>query len=246
MRENAKSICLATWNLNNRVGKITFRPEAANAAIALGADVLVFTEYFPQHHHQQFRQVLKDAGWSWQEFSPEPEEKANRTLIVSRLPMEIDYLPRPSFDQQFPANIVAARLIEHGLLVLGVRVPYYEPSSALLSDSWKWLEETAGTVRNTPAVILGDLNVRPSGSPKASSESFHRILGNGWKRAQPAEGSSFPTKDGKGTEIDHVLATEHCRIHSARYVTTVGKFVLACGPSALSDHAALVAHIEVC
>ena len=34
----------ATWNLNNRVGMVGFRPEAANVAIALEADVLVFNE----------------------------------------------------------------------------------------------------------------------------------------------------------------------------------------------------------
>ena len=41
---------IATWNLNNRVGKVRFRPEAASAAIALGADVLVFNEYYPKDH----------------------------------------------------------------------------------------------------------------------------------------------------------------------------------------------------
>ena len=32
---------IATWNLNNRVGKTRFRLDAAEAAIALGVDVLV-------------------------------------------------------------------------------------------------------------------------------------------------------------------------------------------------------------
>jgi len=35
---------LATWNLNNRVGKVPFRPEAAQAAIALDVDLMVLTE----------------------------------------------------------------------------------------------------------------------------------------------------------------------------------------------------------
>jgi hypothetical protein len=53
---------IATWNLNNRVGKVRFRPEAASAAIALGADVLVFNEYYPQEHEPTFVRTLHDAG----------------------------------------------------------------------------------------------------------------------------------------------------------------------------------------
>lgn len=41
-----------------------FRPEAAAAACALDADVLVFTEYFPQDHHQRFLDDLAAAGWT--------------------------------------------------------------------------------------------------------------------------------------------------------------------------------------
>ena len=38
---------IAAWNLNNRVGKVPFRLEAATAAIAVGADIFVFNEYYP-------------------------------------------------------------------------------------------------------------------------------------------------------------------------------------------------------
>ncbi|HEY1861060.1 MAG TPA: hypothetical protein VGG61_11930 [Gemmataceae bacterium] len=87
------SIRLATWNLNNRVGKVRFRPEAAHAAVALGADFIVFTEYFPPKHDRQFCQVLAESGWMHQLISDEPDdpdEKANRTLIASRLPLVRD------------------------------------------------------------------------------------------------------------------------------------------------------------
>lgn len=40
----------ATWNLNNRVGKVRLSPEAANAAIGLGTDVMIFNEYYPQQN----------------------------------------------------------------------------------------------------------------------------------------------------------------------------------------------------
>ena len=78
---------IATWNLNNRVGKVRFRPEAAAAAIALGVDVLVFTEFFPRQHGDKFRATLASAGWTEQLMSAQPSEVANRVLIASKLPL---------------------------------------------------------------------------------------------------------------------------------------------------------------
>lgn len=237
---------LATWNLNNRVGKVPFRPKAARAAIALGADVVVFTEYFPQQHHRQFSSALAIAGWTHQLLSPEPEETANRTLIVSRIPMEPDDLALPYFDRQFPANMVAARLPMAGLRVLGLRVPAYEGGDrALLIKSWEWLEGAAARLRGSPAVILGDLNVRTSSRGATGGAQFRRILESGWTRAAPVGGNSYYGGRGMSSEIDHVLATTYCAIRAAEYVTAVSDFALAGAPSALSDHAALVADIEV-
>src|SRR5687768_7739147 len=106
---------LGTWNLNNRVGKVRFRPEAARAAVALDSDVIVFTEYFPQQNHQQFCHVLAEAGRVHQLVSPEAAEAANRILIVSRLPLERDGLVPPDLDRQFPANVLAVYLPTLGL-----------------------------------------------------------------------------------------------------------------------------------
>jgi len=78
---------IATWNLNNRVGKVRFRPEAASAAIAIGADVLVFNEYYPQEYGTAFCRALHDERWSHQEESKDTAEKANRVLIASRFPL---------------------------------------------------------------------------------------------------------------------------------------------------------------
>ena len=78
---------IATWNLNNRVGKVRFRPEAADAAAALQVDVLILTEFCPQEHEDRFRDVLGSAGMSEQLMSPQPTEVANRVLIASRLPL---------------------------------------------------------------------------------------------------------------------------------------------------------------
>jgi hypothetical protein len=38
---------IATWNINNRVGQTTFRPEAALAVSDLGADLIALTGVLP-------------------------------------------------------------------------------------------------------------------------------------------------------------------------------------------------------
>ena len=41
---------IATWNLNHHAGTRLVRLEAAEEATTLGADVLVFAEFFPREH----------------------------------------------------------------------------------------------------------------------------------------------------------------------------------------------------
>jgi endonuclease/exonuclease/phosphatase family metal-dependent hydrolase len=227
------------------VGKVRFRLEAAYAAVALKADLVVFTEYFPQQQDQKFRAILEASGWTHQLLSRKPEARANRALIASRLPLEQDDLLLPCFDRQFPANIVAARLPTSGLRVLGVRVPAYEAKQRdLLIKSWEWLESTAASLSSEPAVILGDLNIRCSSRDKVGGQHFQRILDSGWTRAAPVGGYSYYGARGVRSEIDHILTTAHCTIRSAECVTAVPDFTLAGSPSSLSDHAALVAEIE--
>src|SRR5580658_2233229 len=97
---------VATWNLNHRAGRGSFHPEAAEVAIALGADVLVFTEYFPRKHEIEFRSTLSNADWTQQLISEQSSEVANRVLIASKLPLAPLTLDPPKFDHQFPANIL--------------------------------------------------------------------------------------------------------------------------------------------
>jgi endonuclease/exonuclease/phosphatase family metal-dependent hydrolase len=236
---------LATWNLNNRVGKVRFRPKAADAAVALGADLVVYTEYFPQQHHQEFCQVLAKSGLENQLLSHEPREIANRTLMASRLFLKRDGLALPDFDEQFRANVVAAHIPTLGLRVLGLRVPAYHPRERdLLLSAWKWLESAAAQLLPAPAVILGDLNVQAAARTGAGA-SLRRIRESGWQRAAPVGGSSYFGRSGARSEIDHVLVTPCCRVRGAEYVVSVGGFALAGTPDALSDHAALVADLEI-
>lgn len=234
---------IATWNLNNRLGRVPFRKEAARAAAALDADVLVLTEYFPQAHHDAFVATLMAEGWSEPLMSWEPSAKANRVLITARVPVERDELSLPKLDQQFPANILAVRLPSSGLRLLGLRVPYYNGDTyARLRPSWEWIETTARCLLPEAAVIVGDLNVAVDSPVRRCGDVFRRILESGWQRAEP-HGVGGYMRGRWHSEIDHLLASPGCVIRDARYVNTAGSFVLAGVGEALSDHSALVADV---
>jgi endonuclease/exonuclease/phosphatase family metal-dependent hydrolase len=237
---------IATWNLNNRVGTVRFRSEAVGAAIALGADVLVFNEYFPQQHEAAFSRALHDAGWPHQEMSRDTGAKANRVLIASRFPLQPLDIPLPDFDRQIPANILCVGVPSVGISIVGVRVPWYEKQTAeLVIKAWEWLESTAATLVNKPSIILGDLNVGLKSNPSRGGDHFRRILQAGWCRATPKGAASFFSDSGQHSEIDHVLGTKFCGFNSARYVTELDGHIFAGGNNAISDHAALLADVTV-
>lgn len=235
---------LCAWNLNNRVGKTRFRPEAAHAAMALGTDTIVFNEFYSGAREAEFRHTLASGGWTSQVISIDTGEKANKVLIVSRYRMEPLALPLPDFDAQFPSNIAGAYFPGTNLRLLGVRVPAYEHAEAhLLKKSWSWLEEAAATLTDTRAVIIGDLNARVTGS-RARPELL-RILASGWTRPQPQGTGSFFGIGGQTLEIDHVLTTAQCHLTDVMYATHAGDHCLAGEDSALSDHAALLCTIAL-
>ena len=236
---------IASWNLNHRVGKTRFRPEAVDAAVALDADVIFFNEYFPRRHGPAFEQRLADAGWCHQIIPDEPAVTANRTIVVSRFPVTDDPLPKPAFDDQFPPNVLAVRLPEEGLRVLAVRIPWYEsPYRKLTLKSWEWLESSAMTMAHDPAIIVGDLNASPRSPPPNGGDHFRRLLGQGWTLATPATGASYWSSKGTTSTLDHLLHTANVHVASASFLTRTGEFQLAGSADALSDHAALVAELH--
>lgn len=236
---------IATWNLNNRAGKVRFRPEAADAAVALGADVLVLTEFFPQEHESRFRDALRRAGLGEQFMSAQPTEVANRVLIASRLPLAPLTIEGPTFDQQFRANIAAVSLPSMGLSIVGVRVPAYGANeSAFLRQAWEWIESTAAMLRHEAAVVLGDLNVSVASPDSRGGGHFRRILASGWQRAVPADAATYFGHGGRTSEIDHILATDRCVLSEAACIKSTGGFTYCDSQGAISDHAALQCRIE--
>jgi len=237
---------IATWNLNNRAGCVPFRPEAARAAIALGADVVVFNEYFPKGEHETFCASLRDAGWLHHEMSLDTGVRANRILIASRMPLEPLEIALPRFDRQFPSNLLGVRIPSIGVSILGVRVPWYGGQSASLTISaWDWLETFAADKQCDPWVILGDMNVGLHSSGSRGGDHFRRILASGWQRATPSGTASFLGARSQTSEIDHILGSPRCEFSNARYITESGGYVFAGGNGSLSDHAALMADVDL-
>ncbi|MBK6865160.1 MAG: endonuclease/exonuclease/phosphatase family protein [Ideonella sp.] len=237
---------IATWNLNNRVGKVRFRPEAARAAIGLDADLLVLTEFYPQEHERAFRTKLEDAGWAHQIMSADMGEVANRVLVASRVRIESLDMELPEFDMQFPSNLIGVHVPSTGLSIVAVRIPAYSGSEkSSLARAWDWLEQTARALRDRPAVILGDLNVASASPASRGGDHFRRILGDGWKRAQPLGGASFYGHGNVRSEIDHILGTKRCEFDDAAYVLESGAFRLSGTANSLSDHAALVCQVKI-
>jgi len=232
---------IATWNLNNRIGKRRFRPEAADAAVALDVDMLVFTEFFPPHVECSFRRTLECAGWRWQLVSVEPTVIANRVLIASRLPLRAIQLELPAFDEEFAPNILAVSC--RGLSIVGVRIPAYN-SGKLLLQAWNWLESTATTIEKCPAVILGDLNVGIT-TRSNPGNALRRMLANGWRRVAPLKAPTFFGYREIKTEIDHILVTQECDTCDPACILEAGGLTLAGAAHAVSDHAALTCDVQV-
>jgi len=239
---------IATWNLNNRVGKVPFRSQAADAAIALGADLIVFTEYYPgtTDVHERFVRRLSDAGWGSSLCSGTTGDGANQVLMVSRIDLQRGRLSAPEFDRHLASNVLLATASPSGLTILGVRIPWYTGKTLpLRAAAWSWLADQASKLIHGPAIILGDLNVSTNSRASTTAGLFSAMLSSGWTRAAPAEGASFYGKGDRRSEIDHILLSPACTATSPRYVATHLHHVLAGGPSALSDHAALVADVSV-
>jgi hypothetical protein len=234
---------IAAWNLNNRVGKVPFRLEAAAAAIAIDADIYVFNEYYPQSQGQAFRAELERAGWVHQALSVETAEKTNRVLIASRLPIAPLPLRMPSFDQQFQANLVGVKILNCDISLLGLRMPWYK-SKALVTCAWDWVEETAASLIAQPSIIIGDLNATEQSSAGRGGEHFRRIIQFGWQRATPS-GSSYFGRDGKTSTIDHLLTTNECLVESSQYITQINEYNVAGQKGGISDHAILIGKIKI-
>jgi endonuclease/exonuclease/phosphatase family metal-dependent hydrolase len=237
---------IATWNLNNRVGRVPFRPEAAKAAMALNADIVVLNEFYPGSREAEFISSFEKQGCHHLETASHPAERTNRVLIASKMPLQRISIDVPTFDNQFASNVLAVADPVSGLSIVGVRVPWYNGKDAgLVHRAWDWLEAAIAELSKSTTVVLGDFNVDLRSPRSRGGEHFRRILDAGWHRAAPPSGGSYFTADGRSSEIDHILGSPLCRFNTAEYVTEAGGYSLAASEGSISDHCALVAELVI-
>lgn len=227
------------WNLNNRVGRMPFRPEAVNAALTVGADVLVFTEFFPQGHLDDFQRELRASGWGHQVLSQEAEVKANRILVASRLPLVARELPPTAVDEHLVSNTLRVQV--GGVLeLLCSRVPTYTGQKR--ANAWDWLAGVASHVRAAgPALLIGDLNTGMAA--KLPVPQFKSLLGH-WRRWQPLGRGSYLGPNGVTSEIDHALTAGQVDA-AAWYVRNTVDHQLADSSDAISDHTGLYVQLDL-
>ncbi len=244
---------IATWNVNHRVGKTTYRSDTAQAVRALNAKLVVLTEYFPREHHEQFVADLSNGsgGFKYCIMSQAPPEDArsNRVLIASKVEIvRVEPSKGPTFDRQFASNMACVEVSETGLQILGIRVPYYnkDDSRVKIEKAWNWIEKAATNLRDKPALILGDLNVRTKSNARGGHQ-FANILDSDWTRMEPQGKGKVKShfRTDSWSEIDHVLHTSGCRVSGAQYVSRAGSHELAGSTNALSDHSAIVFNCRV-
>ena len=232
-------LSIMCWNVNHRTGRTTYYPEAAGAAMATGADVLVFTEFFPQHRLERFTSQLHEGGWVHQALSSNAGVRANQVLVASRRPIVVRELPPSAVDQHLVANTLRLQ-VDGCLELLCARMPTYTGSQR--SAAWDWLTAVANDARQRgKAMLIGDLN---TGLLAATPMPQFLSLCATWNRLQPTGRGSFFGKSGNVSEIDHAL-TSGATDGTAWYVRRAGEFCLAGSDDALSDHAGLFVQLDL-
>lgn len=231
---------LLCWNVNHRLGRTQYRPDAADAAMATGADVLMFTEFFsPGSALEAFTEACVNGGWRHVAIS-EAAGKTNRVLLASKLPFQVLQLPKTTVDEHLSGNALLVRL-DGGMTVFCLRVPTYQGPDR--SAAWNWVRGIARMLLGQPpALLIGDLNTG-LGAKRAVAQ-FAQILESGWTRLQPVGVGSFFGKDGYTSEIDHALVAGAERA-TARYVRYAGAYELAGHERALSDHVAIEVQLDL-
>lgn len=247
-------LSVAAWNVqrlgSNKVQRV------ADASLALGADVLLFSEWKPTNP-VDLGTVLADAGyphqatahWSrWEErgrgtdFDP----MAWGVLAASRWPI-IDVSPEPPSDA--PGSWLEVDLPAFGIRVIGCRVLAYEsPGKAQkYAKYFAWMLDQCRRLDGDRALIAGDLNGHLDGA--RPTQGLAAIVEEGWVDAvgslhRPPP-KSFYRADSTGRNdfclLSPMLAPA---LQSAGHPVQAGEYRL-CGPGGLSDHAPVEATLRL-
>jgi hypothetical protein len=228
------------WNVNHRTFNKPVPSTVATAIGALAPDVLVLTEYVPGSDHSRFCGELLALGMRSILMSPR-EARHDQVLVATRAVGIAAELTGPEIPHA-QSNFLHVRIPEHGIEVIGVRVPMFKHSDDT-DNYWSWLESFMELQMTRPLVVIGDLNVDPARAHSRSAQGLARIERRGWQRPVVADGWSYCSGTGFHSCLDHVLISPQLHVHGSNYVARHEQHAFAGEADAMSDHAALLVTI---
>jgi endonuclease/exonuclease/phosphatase family metal-dependent hydrolase len=233
-----------TWNLNHRAKPRIINHAVSNVVSALSPDIVVFTEYVPGAHHQDFLSGLGMGGLQYS-CMPPFAPKENHVLVVSRVIISEGSIRPPGIGPSVPSNFLHVRAIDDGFDILGLRVPDYSKDPPRRRACWDWIQEVAGSVAQHPFILIGDFNTAPHYQRSKCGDRLAELVNSGWQHAAPNNGGSYWSPQGHEVAIDHAFFTSHFNVKKARYIKDVNGTSLVGEAGALSDHAGLLAEFDL-
>jgi endonuclease/exonuclease/phosphatase family metal-dependent hydrolase len=240
-------LTVATWNVAHRIQLKSIPSVLADVLIAIGADVLVLTEFVDGQAPDRtaLKARLDAAGYAFRMTSSAPA-RHNQVFVASRLPFELGDLKPPTLTSHATSNFLHVRMIDSRIELIGIRVPSYRGGERRAYR--KQLTAILCSAADRPLVVTGDLNEDPFKGTSSGAETVSFTGAEMYSVPRPAGDWSFINLDkvSNRSRIDHVLHTQAVRVHDACYRHEAAGSLLAGPRSAapLSDHAALSFAVE--
>ena len=236
---------IAAWNVAHQIRRRPFPSEIVSAFLALGPDVVVWTEYVPGPDHRRVLADLEVSGFASAHISARAECQ-NQVLVATRAFSRPGAWEAPPLRPQIPSNVLHVDIPGDELQVVGLRVPMFVSGDSAGEHEYRdWLRAQASRWGEQRTVVIGDLNVGPHRAPSWQYRSLMSFETDGWSVVTPDEGWSYKSRRGTTVRIDHAILAPGLRARDARYVAESGGLRLAGKhPPAYSDHAVLLVEVE--
>jgi exonuclease III len=236
---------IASWNLNHRARPRTIPGWIISEVAATKADVMVCTEYVEGKSHRRFVSDLRAAGFLAVNTTPVTPGQ-NQVLIASRASQELGTLRPPSdIDETVPSNALHVSI--SGTHLIGFRMPAFNSSAEHLKRrTWQWVREAAAELRDTPALIVGDMNTQRGDPQRYCGDCIEILLGDGWSEVIPSSGYSWKhARSGTSRRIDYGFASPRLIATNADYSWDfVARNAIAVSKAGIPDHALLLIDVQ--
>lgn len=237
---------LLAWNILHGGGARKM-PLIALAIVEHNPDIVLLTE-FRTTTGGQIRAILAERGLSHQACT-DPPRNTNGILLASRSPLS-PLPPTPDAPRGAVGRTLSAAVPDLNLHLLGVHIPCDGPGQDT-ARAWVWREvlRAARAHRDDACIVLGDFNTGRHHTDEAGATFSHTAslgklasLGyaDAWRTRHPhGREPTWVNHLGHGFRLDHAFLSAPLapRLRDARYSHKERA-------SRISDHSALVVHIE--